>query len=493
MGYACPDHVDPADFLQELPTAEGQTYLLESHKDTAPRGTEAFVAVWKKSELYAQMMKEVNDDSDTDIVDVERGQVGSEEAAADSLPNEWPEDLQEPFPGSFWYYFKLTLARHSAIIVRDTAFITTRIVQNIISAVLIGSLFSNLKTENVVGMNGLLYGGMLSSALGSFGMLPIIYYQKLVHYKQSASSFYPTSVFTLCQAIVLMPLQLIEILVFTIIVYWSAGLASDYNGSRFFTFLLIVFVFAVTLSQFYRLIGFTMPNMEAALPASGLVLMLMILFSGYIQPKVLISDGWIWFYWLNPVAWGIKAVTINEYKAPRFDFMTCTDVSCTTQMRFGDFILSQYGNPTNESEIWYSLAILIGEFIVLLIASTWALKYIRWEATPPPPMPLPKEIYAPDAEAIKAAELPFDPVTFAFREIEYSVTLPTKEEKKLLNKVSGYFEPGTMVALMGSSGAGKTTLLDVLADRKTTGTTAGEVFLNGKPKVNSHFRRIMVR
>ena len=36
-------------------------------------------------------------------------------------------------------------------------------------------------------------------------------------------------------------------------------------------------------------------------------------------------------------------------------------------------------------------------------------------------------------------------------------------------------QPSEMTALMGPSGSGKTTLLDLLAGRKTTGTTEGEV------------------
>jgi ABC-type multidrug transport system ATPase subunit len=44
---------------------------------------------------------------------------------------------------------------------------------------------------------------------------------------------------------------------------------------------------------------------------------------------------------------------------------------------------------------------------------------------------------------------------------------------------------------MGSSGAGKTTLLDVLSGRKSTGTIRGEMYVNGHPKDDHHFRRIM--
>ena len=48
-----------------------------------------------------------------------------------------------------------------------------------------------------------------------------------------------------------------------------------------------------------------------------------------------------------------------------------------------------------------------------------------------------------------------------------------------------------MTALMGTSGAGKTTLLDVLSGRKNTGTILGDIFLNGKPKNDDTFRRLI--
>ena len=43
---------------------------------------------------------------------------------------------------------------------------------------------------------------------------------------------------------------------------------------------------------------------------------------------------------------------------------------------------------------------------------------------------------------------------------------------------------------MGASGAGKTTLMDVIAGRKTVGRMEGDIWVNGKPKVQETFRRI---
>ena len=43
----------------------------------------------------------------------------------------------------------------------------------------------------------------------------------------------------------------------------------------------------------------------------------------------------------------------------------------------------------------------------------------------------------------------------------------------------------------GASGAGKTTLMDVLAGRKTGGVASGEVHVNGFPKNQRTFARVM--
>ncbi len=48
-----------------------------------------------------------------------------------------------------------------------------------------------------------------------------------------------------------------------------------------------------------------------------------------------------------------------------------------------------------------------------------------------------------------------DEVSVAFRDVWYTVTLKNGEELDLLKGVSGYFKPGTVTALMGSSGAGR--------------------------------------
>jgi hypothetical protein len=131
--------------------------------------------------------------------------------------NEWPSDYREKHPGSYWYHFKLTFQRQVLLTIRDATFLKARIGQNILIGAIAGSLFSNIATEDAASMRGFLFFTTLFGALAGFSMMAQVYAQKAVHYKHSASLFYPTSVFTLSQALVFYPLHLIETIMFSTI------------------------------------------------------------------------------------------------------------------------------------------------------------------------------------------------------------------------------------------------------------------------------------
>ncbi|KAH0777901.1 hypothetical protein KY290_009312 [Solanum tuberosum] len=59
--------------------------------------------------------------------------------------------------------------------------------------------------------------------------------------------------------------------------------------------------------------------------------------------------------------------------------------------------------------------------------------------------------------------------------------------KRLLNGLSGYAEPGRIMAIMGPSGSGKSTLLDTLAGRLSANLVmTGNILLNGKKRRLDH-------
>lgn len=59
----------------------------------------------------------------------------------------------------------------------------------------------------------------------------------------------------------------------------------------------------------------------------------------------------------------------------------------------------------------------------------------------------------------------------------------SKTDKTILHPMSGYVEPGHVLAIMGPSGAGKTSLLNILAQRVSH--TNGDILANGQPAKKS--------
>ena len=84
---------------------------------------------------------------------------------------------------------------------------------------------------------------------------------------------------------------------------------------------------------------YSISSQNIAQPLCGVVIVLMVLFSGFILPPGQIPNWWIWFYYLNPVAYAFRAVVINQYTCPRYDF----PYPYPTSGRYGDTVLNAYG------------------------------------------------------------------------------------------------------------------------------------------------------
>ncbi|KAK4394959.1 ABC transporter G family member 11 [Sesamum angolense] len=69
----------------------------------------------------------------------------------------------------------------------------------------------------------------------------------------------------------------------------------------------------------------------------------------------------------------------------------------------------------------------------------------------------------------------------AWKDLTVVVTLSNGDTQNVLEKLSGYAEPGSFTALMGPSGSGKSTLLDALSGRLAANAfLSGTILLNGR-------------
>ncbi len=95
-----------------------------------------------------------------------------------------------------------------------------------------------------------------------------------------------------------------------------------------------------------------------------------------------------------------------------------------------------------------------------------------------------------------------DSCLVCLQDLKYFVDAPSKAKSdnqskenpaklELLKGITGFSSPGVLTALMGGSGAGKTTLMDVIAGSKTQGEITGDILVNGYPKDQKTWSRVV--
>ncbi|RLN97073.1 hypothetical protein BBJ28_00013635, partial [Nothophytophthora sp. Chile5] len=352
---------------------------------------------------------------------------------------------------------------------------------------------------------------------GQDANLGIFYDARGVFYKHRAANFYRTASYVLASSLSQIPLAVLESLIFGSLVYWLSGLVHD--AGAFLLFELFLMLVILVLAGVFFLLAAVSPNLNIATPIGTVLVLLFVLFAGFIVSKSVIPGWLIWLYWLNPVAWTVRSIAVSQYRSSKLDVCVYEGVDyCTAYgQTMGEYSLGLFDVPTDEGWVVYGIIFLVASYAVLMLSSFFALEYQRYER--PEHIALPQEdvedpesynlLASPLAASHNASQVSAEvvlgvenfhhkmkvpPVSVAFKDLWYTVTVPggrgqPTQSLDLLKGITGYALPGSITALMGSTGAGKTTLMDVIAGRKTSGKIQGQILLNGFEASDLSIRR----
>lgn len=276
----------------------------------------------------------------------------------------------------------------------------------------------------------------------------------------------------------------------------------------------------MVFTAFFFFVSCISADLTIAQPVAMLCVLMFMLFSGFLIPMNDIPDYFMWIYWINPLMWCVRALSVSQYLTPKFEVCVYDNVDYCSEygVTIGSYSLSLYDFPNNRIWVYYSWIYYIVAYVVLVMVSYVSLEYIHYDAPKGSGISRSKPIGTKRSSSTPTAQSPADgysvvstpkngdvsipvtndarrdiiPVTLGFEDLWYSVPMPGGSKHKeidLLQGVTGYALPGTMTALMGSSGAGKTTLMDVIAGRKTGGVIRGKILLNGYPSTDLAIRR----
>lgn len=466
IGYICPRFTDTADFLQMVSTDDGSSL----YKGTGTVPTVAELAkAFQESELGQRIHEKLELPhnylwkKDDNVSQHNTSQVMSSAIS---------EKVSRKYSNNFFYSAWLLLKRFVLLWTRDRRVIIAAAVKNVIMGLSVGGCYMN--TENVISIQGALFQAGLFIILGAMQSASSLITDRVIYYKHTDANFYSAWPFTFGRAMSQLPQTTIDTIMFATILYFMVGLAGRESASNFFVYLSLLWVFAILMSQ--QLAFFASFASAGSLQAfSACLVLLLILFCGFIIVPSTIPGYFVWLYWWNPFAWIYRALgkCVGEcYKTACFSAILLTleffhvVVNEFYSARWPDpeAILSNSGfiapngSPYGQEWVAYAYAFAIPYSILCTVSTALSLTYIRSEGgtgVGGSEKADDSSMLSEDEREAKTIEIPFTPVTLSFQDVCYDVTASTsKETLRLLNNVNGIFRAGRMCALMGTSGAG---------------------------------------
>ncbi|KAG7389411.1 hypothetical protein PHYBOEH_007500 [Phytophthora boehmeriae] len=490
LGFSCPPERDLADYLLDLGTNQQYKYqaTLPSTISKHPRLASDFAEHFRRSDIHRNMLAALEAPYDPALLENVSNDI-------DPMPE---------FHQSFWDSTWTLMERQNKVTMRNTAFLKGRGIMVVVMGLINASTFWDVDPVNVQVLLGVLFQAILFLSLGQASQIPTFMAARDIFYKQRGANFYRTASYVLSCSVSQIPLAFAETVVFGPLVYWLCGFVS--SASAFIIYLIMLMLTNLAFAAWFFFIASVSPDLHISKPIAMVTILFFILFAGFIVAKSQMP-GWLeWIYWIDPIAWCLRALAVNQYRSSEFEVCVYEGVDYCSQfgMYMGEYYLSMYDVPSAKSWIIYGIIFMIVAYVVFMFLGYVVLEYKRYES-PEHTILTKKTVDEEEANSyalvatpkkgkshaadggdafvveVKEREKNFMPVTVAFQDLWYSVPNPKnpKESLDLLKGVSGFAMPGSVTALMGSSGAGKTTLMDVIAGRKTGGTIKGKILLNG--------------
>ncbi|KAF2463577.1 uncharacterized protein BDR25DRAFT_383392 [Lindgomyces ingoldianus] len=523
LGFICSSRQTVAEFLIAVTDPNVRTVREEFH-DRVPRTAAEFADAWKASEGYHLLRQNIaqhKTDSDSQMsreLDRLKAHRSAEKAPATRHRSPYSLNLAQQFATTF--------VRAAQRVRGEYAYFVAITVTMLVIPMVIGSMFYDINpgTNGFFSKGGVVFFIVLFNIIVNFAEVVAQFSQRRIVEKQHSYGMYHPYIDALATMISQYPIKMINILAFTVIVYFMANLKRE--AGAFFTFVVFVYLTTLTMTAWFRLVAALTKTVETALAVAGLSVLPLAMYAGYVIPRPSMHPWFKWISYINPIFYSVEALMTVEFhgrkapcqmlipSGPGFENVdvanqVCPVVGAKPGQAFvlgDDYIgLSLDYHYTN---IWRNLGISIVFFIsftILYAAATEFGKihgvtssYMIFRKSPPWARAQTRQDIESDQTSSEHHEKATSEVdqnlllapsrdVFCWKHISYDIDVKGKK-RRLLHNVQGFVEPGTLTALMGASGAGKTTLLNVLAQRVSTGVVSGEATINGS-QLDETFKR----
>lgn len=387
-------------------------------------------------------------------------------------------------------------------------------IRSIVIAIVLGTLFLNLQetSSDAFSKGGLIFVALLFNAFQALSELGSVMMGRAVVNKHKAYAFHRPSALWIAQIMVDQAFAASQILVFSVIVYFMANLHR--SAGAFFTFYLMILAGTIAMTLFFRTLACISADFDVAIKFAVVIITFFVTTSGYLI-QYQSEKVWLrWIYWINALGLAFSAMLENEFGnsnitcegtslVPSGDgyddinHQVCTlagSVPGSTVVSGREYLIK--GFSYDPAGLWRNFGIIIVLIVVFLILNVVFGEILNFGmggsqarifSKPNAERKTLNEALDKNREDRRnnkamgdiGGEMKIESKSvLTWEDLKYDVPVPGGE-RRLLNGVYGYVQPGQLTALMGASGAGKTTLLDVLAGRKNIGVIRGDILVDG--------------
>ncbi|KAJ2358111.1 ATP-binding cassette transporter snq2, partial [Coemansia sp. RSA 2618] len=521
LGIQRPPRQTTADFLTGV-TQLDERRIAPGFEASVPRTAEDFERAWLASAESAAVKRQIAEFTDQIKRDGRSTEIRSFANEA-KMGGSTAISRRSPYSTTVLHQLRCLLRRELGMLWGSRFDMLIKAAYTAVFAIAGATIFLQLPqtSDGALARGGCLFYALLFQILCEEGQATKAFAGRLVDAKHQGLSMAHPAALSIAQVLAEMPAVAANSMVFSLIYYFTTGLAL--TAGNFFAFYLFLTVATLCLSTLFRLIGSVVGSVDAAHTLAGCAIVVLLTHTGFLIPFDSMRVYFRWIRWINPLAYAWSALMSNEFRGlqlecagtslvpsgPGFDnieHQVCTLQGARAGSRAvegADYVSAAYQIDVGRQ--WTQFGAIIGYWALFVILRALAMEFIHFgskgytttvskrrktEAIVAAAADNNRESTSSEADAfskLSADEQIASGTTFTWKDLNY--TVPVKGgERQLLNNVSGFIKPGQMTALMGSSGAGKTTLLDALSQRKTIGKLEGEVLMNGAELARS-FRR----
>ncbi|CAL4898614.1 unnamed protein product [Urochloa decumbens] len=466
------------------------------------------------------------------------------------------EQFKRPYVQTWWKSTRTLIQRQLRILKQLHVLSILRVIQACILGIFAGTLFYKLGGKyNLQHMNSVRALGFvttMSILLINMPQLPLYMLQRPTFYKHRDQRFFRTSSYVVAHCITNLPQAFIEALLYSVFVYFLAGLTMENNGAVFLDYLVLMFLVAYFGSSIFFFLSAVASIPEVANALAGLIVSIFLLFSGFVIYPSDIPQYWRWLMQINPIRWanisfcnqqfsnGYKDSCIKYPNQLTFCKGNPAMTSGKAYLIYAELFTSVSGKPYVPYMIligWTLLALLmalvflnklefsqISQSVPQINERGFSKNYLydvevysssldgymedsiesgRYKSLETPKLASSFRTVISEGEngsvgswreefriQVKSEHLtiPVTPITLTFLDLSF-VRCGTKEEAIDFENVSGYAKPGTMLALVGGANGSAATLLKCLSGRKPPGGSfTGDIRVNST-KPSADFSR----